>query len=143
MQPEIVKQLPTGPNWQYELKWDGYRAIAIKKGQDVSLYSRNRNLLTRRYPTVVHQIQELPINEVVLDGELVVFDEEGRPSFQLLQNYSSKAGHPLAFVAFDVLNIEKHLTLSLPLVERQKLLTKLLSGSALQISEPLNAELAT
>src|SRR4051812_41599943 len=111
MQPEIVKQLPTGPNWQYELKWDGYRAIAIKKGQDVSLYSRNRNLLTRRYPTVVQQLRELPSDDAVLDGELVVFDEEGRPSFQLLQNYSSKAGHPLAFVAFDVLNIENHSTL--------------------------------
>src|SRR3954463_16049629 len=79
MQPELVTKLPTGPDWQYELKWDGYRAIAVKNGSDVKLFSRNHKSLTADFPTIVRQLSQLPVDEAVLDGELVAFDKEGRP----------------------------------------------------------------
>src|SRR3954468_747902 len=80
MQPELVTKLPTGPNWQYEVKWDGYRAIAVKDGADVKLFSRNHKSLTADFPTIVRQLSQLPVDQIVLDGELVAFDKEGKPS---------------------------------------------------------------
>src|SRR4051795_6286985 len=71
MQPELVTKLPTGPNWQYELKWDGYRAIAVKDGADVKLFSRNHRSLAADFPTIVRQLSHVSANQAVLDGELV------------------------------------------------------------------------
>src|SRR5690242_18584391 len=88
MQPELVTKLPVGPEWQYELKWDGYRAVAVKNGPQVSLISRNHKSLTAGFPSIVRQLSQLPVDQIVLDGELVAFDKEGRPSFQLMQNSS-------------------------------------------------------
>src|ERR1041385_5078810 len=80
--------LPTGKQWLYELKLDGYRAIAFKRNGSVSLRSRNDNDFNGRYPAVVKALRQLPDNTVV-DGEIVAFDAEGRPSFNALQNYGS------------------------------------------------------
>src|SRR4051794_10078777 len=142
MQPELVAKLPSGPEWQYELKWDGYRAIAVKRGDEVKLYSRNHRALTSQFPSVAKQLQQLRCRDAVLDGELVAFDEQGRPSFQLMQN-SSRATRPVAFIAFDVLNIDSHAPLTPPLVDRYKLPTPIVGGFALKISEPLNAAART
>src|SRR3954471_8075092 len=114
MQPELVTKLPTGPDWQYELKWDGYRAVAVKNGLEVKLISRNHKSLTADFPTIVRQLSKLSADEAVLDGELVAFDKEGRPSFQLMQN-SSRAKRSVAFIAFDLLNLNGRSTLLLPL----------------------------
>src|SRR4051812_46491959 len=142
MQPELLAKLPNGPGGEYELKWDGYRAIAVKRGDEVKLYSRNHRALTFQFPSVAKQLQQLRCTDAVLDGELVAFDEQGRPSFQLMQN-SSRANRAVAFIAFDVLNIDGHATLTLPLVDRYKLLTAIVDGIGLQISEPLNAAART
>jgi bifunctional non-homologous end joining protein LigD len=77
--------LPFGPDWTYEVKWDGYRAIAIKDGKRVRLVSRNQKDLTRDYPAVVSAINSLAAADAVLDGEIVALDGNGRPSFQALQ----------------------------------------------------------
>jgi bifunctional non-homologous end joining protein LigD len=143
MQPELVSRLPEGHEWQYEVKWDGYRAIAVKIGAEVELYSRNRKSLSGRYPSIVEQLRAIACDQSVIDGELVAFDDQGRPSFQSLQNFSSKAGQSLSFIAFDTLNVDGHSTLGLPLSERQELLADVLNGSAIQLSEPLNADLPT
>jgi bifunctional non-homologous end joining protein LigD len=66
--------LPTGAEWSYEVKWDGYRIIAVKDGAHVRLISRNAKDLTRDYPTVVAAIAQLKPAHVVLDGELVAVD---------------------------------------------------------------------
>lgn len=80
------ENLPAGKVWMFELKLDGYRAIAFKSASKVQLRSRNENDFTARYPGVSRALQKMP-DETVLDGEVVALDEEGRPSFNLLQNY--------------------------------------------------------
>jgi bifunctional non-homologous end joining protein LigD len=80
-----TERLPEGPNWLYELKLDGYRALAIKTGGSVRLRSRNDNDFNARYPGLVKALGSMP-EETVLDGEVVAFDELGRPSFNALQN---------------------------------------------------------
>src|SRR5262245_42761239 len=94
-------RLPEGAHWSYELKLDGYRAIAFRTGGHVHLRSRNDNDFNYRYPAVVTALAHLP-NETVIDGEVVAFDETGRPSFNTLQNYGS-ATAPVFYYIFDVL----------------------------------------
>jgi DNA ligase D-like protein (predicted ligase) len=93
--------LPDGDAWLHELKVDGYRAIAFKTGGTVQLRSRNNNDFSRRYPDVVKGLAKLP-DDTVIDGEVVAFDEEGRPSFSALQNYGAGAG-PVVFYVFDLM----------------------------------------
>jgi ATP-dependent DNA ligase len=93
--------LPEGPEWLFELKLDGYRALAIKTGRKVELRSRNDNDFTSKYPLVAKGLAALP-DETVIDGELVAFDASGRPSFNALQNQSPGAT-PVYYYLFDVL----------------------------------------
>src|SRR5882724_1317141 len=95
-----TESLPEGPQWLYELKFDGYRAIAIK-GRRVTLRSRNDNDFSIVYSGLVEALASLP-DETVVDGEVVALDETGKPSFNTLQNYgSSKA--PVYYYVFDLL----------------------------------------
>jgi ATP-dependent DNA ligase len=96
-----TEKLPEGPEWQVELKLDGYRALAIKSGGKVYLRSRNDNDFNIRYPGVVKALATMP-DDTVIDGEVVALDADGRPSFNTLQNYGS-SGVPLHFFIFDVL----------------------------------------
>jgi bifunctional non-homologous end joining protein LigD len=93
--------LPDDPaRWSYQLKLDGYRAIAFKSDGKIHLRSRNDNDFSARYRDVVRGLATLP-NETVIDGEVVALDEDGRPSFHLLQNYSP--GTPVVYYVFDVM----------------------------------------
>jgi bifunctional non-homologous end joining protein LigD len=95
-------RLPDEPaKWEYQLKLDGYRAIAFKTGNKVHLRSRNDNDFSRRYPAVVQGLAKLT-NETVIDGELVALDENGRPSFNALQN-SGGSQTPIVYYVFDVI----------------------------------------
>jgi len=94
-----VKKLPEGEAWQYELKLDGYRALAVKHDGQVTLFSRNRKRLNNRFPTVAAAFASLP-DETIIDGEIVALDEQGRPSFSRLQNFSANA-NAITFYAFD------------------------------------------
>jgi len=114
------QKLPEGPNWLYEIKFDGYRVLAIKSGGKTQLRSRNDNDFTGRYPAIAAAMDKLP-DETVIDGEVVALDEEGRPSFNLLQNYgSSKA--PLIYYIFDVLVLAARDVRGEPLESRRGLL---------------------
>lgn len=112
--------LPEGPEWLLELKLDGYRALAIKSRDKVHLRSRNNNDFNSRYPGIVRALAPMP-DETVLDGEVVALDEDGRPSFNTLQNYGS-AGAPLHFFIFDVLILKGKDVMSQPLTERRQLI---------------------
>jgi DNA ligase D-like protein (predicted ligase) len=95
------ESLPAGKDWMYELKLDGYRAIGFKASGSVQLRSRNDNDFAMRYPAIAKSLRSLP-DHTVVDGEIVALDEEGRPSFNLLQNYGS-SGIPLHFYVFDLI----------------------------------------
>jgi bifunctional non-homologous end joining protein LigD len=87
--------------WQYELKMDGYRAIAFKAGGKLHLRSRNDSDFSKRYPAVLKGLARLP-NDTVIDGEVVAFDADGRPSFNALRNQAS-AKTPIIYFIFDVM----------------------------------------
>lgn len=93
--------LPDSQQWLYELKLDGYRAIAFKRDGVVHLRSRNDNDFCARYPGVVKGLAKMPDNTVI-DGEVIAFDDDGRPSFNALQNYGS-ATAPVVYYVFDVM----------------------------------------
>jgi len=128
--------LPLGNAWTYEIKWDGYRALAVKEGSSVRLISRNEKNLTNDYPTVVSALRSIKEKAVLLDGEIVALDGNGRPSFQALQHRSTQ-GLVLAYVAFDVLTIGSRSLIAEPLSVRRKHLAALLSGTDVMQSEPL------
>src|SRR3954462_6775881 len=114
--------LPSGEQWVYELKLDGYRAIAFKRDDGVYLRSRNDNDFNNRYPAVVKALARLPEN-TVLDGEIVAFDQDGRPSFNALQNYGSASG-PVIYYVFDLLVLAGDDVRREPLQKRRELVEK-------------------
>lgn len=115
-----TEKLPEGPDLQYEIKFDGYRALAMKSGGKVQLRSRNDNDFNVRYPGIVKALAPMP-DETVIDGEVVALDRDGKPSFNTLQNYGS-AGAPLHFYIFDLLILKGRDVMGEPLVKRRELL---------------------
>src|SRR5918994_1509461 len=112
--------LPDSEQWLYELKLDGYRAIAFKRDGVVHLRSRNDNDFSRRYPGVVKGLAKMPDNTVI-DGEVIAFDDDGRPSFNALQNYGS-ARAPVIYYVFDVMVLGGRDVMREPLDKRRELL---------------------
>jgi len=96
-----VAKVPDDTDWLYEIKLDGYRAIAVNSHGNVILYSRRRKNFNRQYPFIAEALKELPENTVV-DGEVVALDDAGRPNFNLLQHSRSQASRICYFI-FDLL----------------------------------------
>jgi ATP-dependent DNA ligase len=129
-----AKELPEGDNWRYEPKWDGFRTIVFRDGDDIHLQSRNGKPMNRYFPEVIEQVRELPAQRVVLDGEMIVvvdgiqeFDLLGQrihPAQSRVQMLAEKT--PAAFVAFDVLAIEDEVLMELPYEERRARLEPLI-----------------
>ncbi|MDF2456170.1 MAG: ligD [Cytophagaceae bacterium] len=113
-------------DWLFEIKWDGYRAVAeLNKGK-IKLYSRNGVSFESKYAEVVTALQKIKHN-IVLDGELVVLDRNAKPSFQLLQHYPDVPEDcTLIYYVFDILAIEGKDIYDEPLIERKKKLKRLL-----------------
>src|SRR5690349_11829429 len=100
MLAKLVRTLPEGPQWEYELKLDGYRLEAIKDGDKVRLYSRRGSDFTKKFARIATAVQKIQEPSFVLDGEAVAVDEQGKPSFQMLQNRASlPAGWNLVYYA--------------------------------------------
>ena len=123
-----VTKLLDGPGWFYEIKLDGYRAIAVKSGR-VNLFSRRRKSFNAHYPDLVEALGELPEGTVV-DGEVVVLDDSGRPNFNMLAQFRSGASRIHYFI-FDLLVCNDRDLTKLPLSERRDLMK-----SALRLRSP-------
>lgn len=137
MMARAVPALPEGPQWLYELKLDGYRALILKNGANVEIRSRRGTNLTASYPTVAGAAKRLKAETVVLDGEVVAVDDSGRPSFQALQHRSAHPGHEIAFYAFDVLYLDGVDLTGKPLEDRVARVPAIVKGSGLLVSLPL------
>jgi bifunctional non-homologous end joining protein LigD len=121
----LAEDVPRGAGWIFEVKWDGYRAMATLAGGDVSLTSRNGNDLTGRFSSVARELPKaVKTPDCVLDGEVCALDEAGRSSFSAMQQ--AKPGTPIVYYVFDVLEIEGEPVVDLPLVERRRRLEQLL-----------------
>ena len=90
MQCKPVSVLAESESWTFEIKFDGYRCVAVRHGRELKLFSRHRKVLNKRFPGVLEALSSLGSN-FVLDGELVALDPQGRPSFQVLQNNLSQS----------------------------------------------------
>jgi bifunctional non-homologous end joining protein LigD len=112
------------PDWIFEIKWDGYRAIAELKGKDTLLYSRNGLSFVKAYPKVFNELSKLKF-DAVLDGEVVVF-RDGMPSFQAIQNYKSTQNLAIQFIVFDCLQLKGKDLTKMKLTERKEILKDIL-----------------
>lgn len=115
------------PGWIYELKWDGYRVLASISNDKVNLYSRNGINYNDKFSKLAQDLHNIT-HDVILDGEVVILDDQGRPQFQQLQNYDSSSPADLRFYVFDLLYLNGHSTLDLPLLDRKSLLRDILEG---------------
>jgi ATP dependent DNA ligase-like protein len=96
-----AEQPPEGPEWRYELKLDGYRAIGFRSEGQAQLWSRNGKDFVRRFPEIAKAIESLP-EDTAIDGEIVALDADGKPSFALLHG-SGAGAVPMVFYVFDLL----------------------------------------
>jgi bifunctional non-homologous end joining protein LigD len=126
--------------WLYEVKWDGYRAIAILNDDKVELSSRNEKSFNGKFYPVYNALKELGLN-AVLDGEIIVADNKGLSNFGNLQNWRSEADGILIYYVFDLLWLNGYSIMQLPLAERRDLLRTIIPGNNefIKLSENFNA----
>ncbi len=127
----------SGKEWLFEIKYDGVRVLAHRDGGTVDLYGRNGQVITERYPELVSALRRLPVERFLLDGEIVAFDESGKPSFQrlqarmgltnLLEVERAVAAVPVVGIFFDCLALDGHDLRRLALLDRKECLKVLLS----------------
>ena len=132
MEARLVEQVPTGAEWQYEPKWDGFRCLAFRDGDNIYLQSKAGQPLARYFPDIVANVAKLPQQQFILDGELVIpiggalsFDElqlRLHPAASRVQKLA--AAHPAVYVVFDLLAENEKSYLKLNLRERRRLLEK-------------------
>lgn len=111
--------------WAFEIKWDGYRAIADLRGDKVKLYSRNGLDFARKFPKITNALK-LQSYEMVLDGEVVAYDSQGKPSFQRIQHLEEDDQQAVIFQVFDLLWLNGHSTQELTYLQRKELLSEAL-----------------
>ena len=132
----LAADVPSGPGWLYEVKWDGFRTLVSMRNGEPDLRSRNDNDLAPRFPTVVGSLKRaLRSLDCVVDGEIVAVGPDGRATFSALQQ--AKEGTMYVYVAFDVLEIDGEPLVKLPLVERRERLAALVDTrrGGVQVSE--------
>lgn len=142
MMARLEEAVPPG-EWLYEVKFDGFRAVAYKEGDTVHLLSRTHHDLAEKFPEITEALQHLRAEDAIVDGEIVALDKEGRSSFQLLQAYElGQERPPLCYYAFDLLALKGKSTRDLPLEERRKMLQKILpaKGGIIRFSPSLGSD---
>lgn len=145
MKARLETEAPEVGRWGYELKFDGFRALAWKRGLAVALVSRTRHSLTEKFPEIAGALSRLKGDDFIMDGEIVALDPQGRSSFQLLQAYElGQERPPLYFYVFDLLENAGKTLIGETLEKRKAQLKKLVpaSGSLVRISAILGEEAA-
>jgi bifunctional non-homologous end joining protein LigD len=146
MKALLLDELPKGADWVYELKFDGVRALAIKDNRAIQLISRSGKELGSKYDELLEPLAKLPARQAVLDGEVVVLDEKGRSSFQLLQSYQMGGVKkpPLFYYVFDLLNLDGKDLTGVPLFQRKAMLETLVANvsPAIRFSPSIKADSA-
>jgi bifunctional non-homologous end joining protein LigD len=140
MKATLAAEIPFGDHWLYEVKWDGYRALALKHGETVRLLSLKNKPLNADFPAVVQAVRAVSAHTAVIDGEVVAVNNAGKPSFQVLQNRKSlgRDWH-IVYYAFDLLNLEGEDLTRLPLEQRKEKLRDILARSTVRYSAELTA----
>jgi len=129
MKARLASHPPKG-DWSYEIKFDGFRALALKGGSQVRLLSRNEKDFGAKFPEVMEAVLALDVQDAIIDGEIVALDGEGRSSFQLLQARElGEERPPLFFYAFDLLQLNGEKLVDRTLEERREKLAHLLRGA--------------
>jgi bifunctional non-homologous end joining protein LigD len=133
----LVDKPFTDPEWLFEVKWDGYRAIAFIEAGRLRLMSRNQNDLTAEYPELSGLPKYVRAQTAILDGEIVALDEQGRPSFSLMQQRTGfreigRRGRknpsiPIVYYVFDLLYLDGYSLLRVDLEKRKELLASILT----------------
>ena len=127
MQARVAEAAPAG-EWLYEIKFDGFRAVALRGSSEARLLSRNRIDLGGKFPDVMESISALDVQDATIDGEIVALDDQGRSSFQLLQAFElGQEQPPVFFYAFDLLRLNGKDLLDLSVEDRKERLEKLLA----------------
>ncbi len=129
MKALLVESPPTRGDWLYEIKFDGFRAIALKGGAEARVLSRNEKDFGAKFPEVLESISDLDVKDAVVDGEIVALDDKGISSFQLLQAFElGQKRPPIFYYAFDLLRLNGKDLRETPLTERKEKLGKLLKN---------------
>jgi bifunctional non-homologous end joining protein LigD len=137
----LVKDVPANDDLVYEIKWDGYRIITYVDGKKVRMDSRSGLDYTSKYPLVAAELKKIN-HRMVLDGEMVVFNEEGLPDFNAVQNYSGQTS-PISYCVFDLIWLDGHDLKELPLHQRKEILKNIVEDSkVLKFSESFDDGLA-
>ena len=136
MLARLADRLPVGPEWSYEVKWDGYRCLGVKDGPRVTLHSRRATHRTN-YPAVTAAVSSVKADRAVLDGEIVALGPDGRPSFQALQHRTAAKDFAFVYYAFDLLCLEDRDLTREPLRVRRQLLDPVVRDTRVFFSEPL------
>lgn len=135
MECALVTKLPEGPDWNYEVKLDGYRAIGVKTSRESIIYSRNGKNFNMRYPHLAEALAGLPADTIV-DGEVVALDDSGHPNFNALQHFKASASRIHYFV-FDLLVLRGRDLTNMPLTKRRELMKSVLKrpSQGIRVSE--------
>jgi bifunctional non-homologous end joining protein LigD len=129
MKAKLAESIPAG-NWIYEIKFDGFRALALRGSSETRLLSRNEKDFGGKFPEVMEAVSLLDVRDAIIDGEIVALDEKGRSSFQLLQAFElGQKRPPIFYYAFDLLRLNGTDLRDLPVEERKAKLERLLTKS--------------
>jgi bifunctional non-homologous end joining protein LigD len=141
MKATAATQLPEGGEWIYEVKWDGYRVLALKHSDNVRLLSLKERNLTTDFPSVAQAVRGINADTALIDGEVVAVDSKGCPSFQALQNRATSGrGWQILYYAFDLLNLDGNDWTKRPLHERKTKLREILAGSDVRFNGDLDGK---
>lgn len=123
----LIPEPFSSKDWVFEVKWDGFRAVAYKKNKKVELLSRNNKSFNKRFPEIVKALEKIS-GSFVVDGELVILNQKGHPDFQKLQNLQNAKNYTPCYCVFDILSYNNKNLTHLTLLERKEILRRLLAA---------------